>query len=70
MNSSHHTSKLITINDFGCVNDLNDFVLKINDDKWIKKFQNNVKLYNKKINNVDVKLSQFKKIIRESLENG
>ena len=70
LNSSHHTSKLITINDFGCVNDLNDFVLKINDDKWIKKFQNNVKLYNKKINNVDVKLSQFKKIIRESLENG
>lgn len=37
--SSHHTSKLITINYFGCVNDLNNFVLKINDDKWIKIFK-------------------------------
>lgn len=69
IDSNHHTAKLILSNDFGVVNERENFISKINNINWIKDFQHRAFLFNRKYNSVQHKAEAFKIIIANFFNN-
>jgi colanic acid biosynthesis glycosyl transferase WcaI len=65
INKNHHTAKIIKNNDFGEINNIQSFLKKITNDKWLINYKERVKKYNINYNNIKSKHKPFLEIINK-----